>query len=770
MSKSAFSLALCALSLFFSVTAAHAAQGAVIERKFASTRMPGCAQNDIIHTRSQVTVDAALMYGADPATVRKTFVWASCNSAYELPGSSYYPGIQSGALDLNGWPYGRLYEVTNAACPSGYRIPTLQEMFYDFENPDFDDVLMMPAGGAYAEQVEPANHYDYKDRRGYYLTTETYFGKMLVFDRATHKPPYDWFFGVRIYADDRIPKGSLRCMRVLPPTAVELHGSLAVAESSAPSGSQFSTAVSGSQNLAPSTGYRSESFSSAGASQDPYVNEKLGEIRACFARTYQTHLDAIDAALVKLNEEKAKQTDQKTAAKFQAAIGKVGEIRSRFLVSYASLATGALAARSSAAASTAATATSASATGAALRDVLSDGGYSYRFRLDPRNANHVLATLLVMADLRARGYGTDELYWNLDELFLARTGKSFESLAAAVLAKTSSKALADKLRDVKVALEGDESGRRGILDGFGFEVGDGLGNKEVGLGSVMGSGPGTGLADVVSGITEAIESGRNGFGDWSSKGGGFNDTYGGGAGGFNDPRGRNMAGGFDEVVGFGSHKKRSNADGFNQQNFQYWAVNGADGSFRQGSKTSRQDANGNNTSRERFQSNNTDGSYEAYEGTTDAAGNRQGTYTKTDKDGNVVERKSVGGAAPKSDGSDGAAPEDGAAPDDDDTPTGSVNPEKDRSGASPATFIALMGWMGKSAWAGGFNSPSGALDWGRDGGDNAGGGGGGPVNEFKVGGSGVIDWGMDSCAACHMGGGINKGAYKAGQVTNPGGR
>jgi len=121
MKKVLFSFAAFAMCISFFSEQVSATDNTA--RSYASTQMSGCNEKDIIY---------------------KERAWSACNSEHVLPGSSYYPEVNSNTLDVNGWKYGRLYEHANVSCPSGYAIPTIQE--FNYSDPQFDDILKLPAG------------------------------------------------------------------------------------------------------------------------------------------------------------------------------------------------------------------------------------------------------------------------------------------------------------------------------------------------------------------------------------------------------------------------------------------------------------------------------------------------------------------------------------------------------------------------------------------------------------------------------------------------
>jgi hypothetical protein len=222
-----------------------------------------------------------------------------------------------------------------------------------------------------------------------------------------------------------------------------------------------------------------------------------------------------------------------------------------------------------------------------------------------------------------------------------------------------------------------------------------------------------------------------------------------------------MAWGFDEVVGYSTNVKESNNGSYRGSHFQYRSVSGSDGSFRQWSKRSLVDNDGNTTVHERVVVNNTDGSTEVYEWTT-TNNSRSGVYTKTDSDGSVIEEKHV--TDTPADNNESTPGSSGT-----DEPTGSINPESDNGGMAPWVFIGLLGLLNKSAFVNSFNGANGATN--RWNGDNDQEWGLGGLSEGKTSRWWTINWGEDYCEVCHGNmWGINPGAYTADRVTNRWGR
>jgi len=69
-------------------------------------------------------------------------------------------------------------------------------------------------------------------------------------------------------------------------------------------------------------------------STDPYANEKLQEINACFVDIYNSHLTNINNSIDKLITEKDKQTEEKAKNKYNRALAKLEEIKRLFILKY----------------------------------------------------------------------------------------------------------------------------------------------------------------------------------------------------------------------------------------------------------------------------------------------------------------------------------------------------------------------------------------------------------------------------------------------------
>lgn len=273
------------------------------ERKYASTRMPGCEENDIIYWDE---------------------VWASCNSDYELTNSTYYPWINESSRDINWWEYWRLYEHNNAACPSLYRIPNIQDFNFT-DNNVFDDVLKFPAWWVYSQYLWLWDNvlFGHKDQRWYYITTENYFWKFYYFNRSANQNNDLYFFWVKLSQNTKKPKWSLRCIRVAPATQEEKIWNLSMVNQSKTweYGMVLSWDFGISSNL---------DFAVASGSKDEYVNAKLNEINDCFLDIYSWHLNTIISAWQKLLQQKASAKTPLEIKKYEKALSKINEIKVLF--------------------------------------------------------------------------------------------------------------------------------------------------------------------------------------------------------------------------------------------------------------------------------------------------------------------------------------------------------------------------------------------------------------------------------------------------------
>lgn len=267
------------------------------QTKHAQTKMIWCDENDIIMWNN---------------------VWASCNSDYDLNGSSYYSGSNYSSTDINGWKLWRLYNPSNLTCPNWYEIPSIEDFFNSIKNLEDIKTLKLPAAW-----YKPTINDIYRSKN---LIWSYHIKQAPVAQR-----PIAFYFYANSYNPNENHNGysdynSIRCIRTQPTTSQEKNGNLEKSNNFSSTGSiqyDISWFNNSYEYLNVSSYY----------SQDEYVNEKLEEINNNFIEFYNEHLKNIDSAInkLKIEKEKVEKAQQNT---YNKALEKLEEIKALFIKRY----------------------------------------------------------------------------------------------------------------------------------------------------------------------------------------------------------------------------------------------------------------------------------------------------------------------------------------------------------------------------------------------------------------------------------------------------
>ncbi len=285
-----------------------------VARKFAETKMIGCEDNDIV------------MWNR---------VWAACNYYYNLTASKYYNWMNQNAVDMNGWNYWRLYLHVYATCPSGYKIPSLSDFTGSIRTLNDIFVLQLPAAWIY--ESYNAGKYNGINLKWTYLVSNYRLEK----DRAWQPDRQFYWFNLNDQSFWIVHNNtaevwdintSLRCIRIAPSTREERLGKLVVKQDHQETPNY---GLSTNENFGISTNQNLATLSGS-ISSDPYVNEKMKEIHACFEETFSGQLANIDVSISRLTED-AKKWDTNTKKKYEQALKKLIDIRKLFVARYSSL-------------------------------------------------------------------------------------------------------------------------------------------------------------------------------------------------------------------------------------------------------------------------------------------------------------------------------------------------------------------------------------------------------------------------------------------------
>jgi hypothetical protein len=276
------------------------------QRKYASTRMVGCEENDII---------------------MRTRVWASCNSNYDLTVSKYYTWKNSQSTDMNWWNYGRLYYEEYVTCPDWYIVPKYNDFLSEFD--DIEDIrtLKLPA-------------WWYIDDWDHSFVKIDLVWAYIVSDNGGISKLQAFSFNSNHYSKSSLPYSihdywSLRCMRVAPATKEEKIWNRSIVNQS----NTWNFGISTNLDFGISANL---DFAVASGSKDEYVNAKLNEINDCFLNIYSWHLNTIISAWQKLLQQKNTAKSPLEIKKYEKALSKINEIkvlfekRYKFLFTYTS--------------------------------------------------------------------------------------------------------------------------------------------------------------------------------------------------------------------------------------------------------------------------------------------------------------------------------------------------------------------------------------------------------------------------------------------------
>jgi len=265
-----------------------------INRKYASTRFPGCEENDII-------LDGK--------------VWAACNADYpwEDDGVSHldtYNNNWINARDQHWWKYGALYPLELVSCPDWY---TLMDL-YEIQKKDltFFQTVKIPLWWYILA-------WGYYDDNGDYTRGIRFKQQWVVGSYIVKKTDSERSFMIRGDWISRHMEGnlgiyyrwSLRCERIALPTKSELQEDVSESE-----------------------------YSEEASTKDEYINSKISEINQCHIDLYNSQLEEINTTISSFQESVTSahnSDDDIKAQKYIKAISILERIKREIVRKYKSL-------------------------------------------------------------------------------------------------------------------------------------------------------------------------------------------------------------------------------------------------------------------------------------------------------------------------------------------------------------------------------------------------------------------------------------------------